>query len=204
MAQITTGIRSVLSLPKVYQFLQNAVGKDTSKVIINEYLRPKTDDTILDIGCGPAELLLKLPLGIKYIGIDLSEKYIAAAKEKHGERGVFIHGDVGSFDYQSFGSPDIVMMLGVLHHLNDDQVAAVFQNITKIKKASTRVVTLDPCFTATQGFIARRMAASDRGQNVRTPENYAKLLSPFFKEVKVSIREDLLRIPYTFCIIECN
>jgi hypothetical protein len=31
-----------------------------------------------------------------------------------------------------------------------------------------------------------------------------KLVSPFFTDVRVSIRRDLLRIPYTLIVMECT
>lgn len=82
-------------------------------------------DRVLDVGCGPADILEYLPQGIDYTGFDISERYIAAAKRRYGERGKFSIMPVS----QAVGQDavyDSVIAIGVLHHLTDDDADALF------------------------------------------------------------------------------
>ena len=58
---------------------------------------------VLDVGCGPANILAYLP-PVDYTGVDLNEKHIAYAREAYGDRGRFIVGDVAQDLKQEEGS----------------------------------------------------------------------------------------------------
>ena len=52
--------------------------------------------------------------------------------------------------------------------------------------------------------MAHYLLSRDLGQNVRDQDGYTKIVSQVFsKDVVVSIRHDLLRVPYTHIILEC-
>jgi len=156
------------------------------------------------VGCGPGNLLRYLPDGVDYIGIDLSESYIKTAKEKYTTRGVFIVSDVSQYDYERFGQVDIVVAKGLLHHLNDAEVIELFRSASKIMGDNSRLITMDPCFQAGQSIIAKLIISNDRGQNVRTINQYTKLAKSVFNEVEHDYRTDLIRIPYSHCILKCS
>jgi hypothetical protein len=44
--------------------------------------------------------------------------------------------------------------------------------------------------------------SGDRGQAVRRPDEYARLAGERFATVQAEVRSNLLRIPYTHCVIE--
>ena len=52
--------------------------------------------------------------------------------------------------------------------------------------------------------MARWLAALDRGQNVRKADELVILAQEHFSTVNVTVRHDLLRIPYTHAILECQ
>lgn len=54
-----------------------------------------------------------------------------------------------------------------------------------------------------QSLLARAVIARDRGQHVRSAE-YTSLARSVFSQVTPFQREDLLRIPYTHCVLECQ
>ena len=58
---------------------------------------------MLDLGCGPGELLPYLG-DVHYIGVDVSEEYIASAKESFGTRAEFRVGDATVLDSDLRGS----------------------------------------------------------------------------------------------------
>jgi hypothetical protein len=54
-----------------------------------------------------------------------------------------------------------------------------------------------------QSRAAKYLLSRDRGQFVRDEKGYTGLAKTRFDEVRVSIRHDLLHIPYTHIILEC-
>ncbi len=197
MAQITHGIRAILSLPSVYDFVQDALGATRARAtLVNEYVRPRQGLRLVDMGCGTGELLHLLPQ-VEYVGVDLSERYVAAAKERHGERGKFYTGRAEHAEWLVGQKFDIVTAVGVLHHLGDEQVDALVKLSRSLLSPNGRMVTIDPCFQSGQSKIAEYLARRDRGQNVRDERGYVQLLAPHFDAVEGTVRHDLLRIPYT-------
>ena len=85
MSQITSGIRSILSNPYFYEFFHKITNVHYYKTstfynVINKNKKKKIK--VLDIGCGPAEILRYLDNKVEYYGIDNSEKYINYAKKR--------------------------------------------------------------------------------------------------------------------------
>jgi hypothetical protein len=44
----------------------------------------------------------------------------------------------------------------------------------------------------------------DRGQHIRARAEYAALAEPIFESVNSTIYDNLLRIPYSLCMLECE
>lgn len=201
--QITTGVRSILSHPAIYSMFQYLMGaKQGWTTFANNYLRPEKGDVILDIGCGPADILEYLP-SVDYWGFDISEQYIARAKLKYGTNGKFYAKPLSINDLNNLPKFDLVIGCGLLHHVDDQLAREIFTLAHKALKPGGRFVTIDPCFTTDQSPIARFLISKDRGQHVRGQLAYQALAEGVFSELKVSIKHKLW-IPYTHCIMECT
>lgn len=199
--QITTGIRSILSHPTAYSAFQHLMGaKQGWTLFVNRYVRPKDGNTILDIGCGPADIVEYLPK-VDYWGFDISEEYIRKAKIKYGQRGRFYSKILTLDDLKNMPEFDLVIACGVLHHVNDQIANDIFKLAYAALKPDGRFVTIDPCFTPDQNFIARFLISKDRGQNVREQANYESLARDVFSKTDASIKHKAW-IPYTHCIME--
>lgn len=206
MSQITHGIRSILSHPSVYDFTQSVLGAGRSrKKLVRDYIRAKPGDILLDIGCGTAELIPYLPADIEYVGFDLSSQYIEAARRRYGTRARFKCMDIAQFnDTLIKDGADIVLAIGILHHLDDEPALALIRTAWSKLKPGGRLVTLDGTLTGTQSRMARHIILRDRGQNIRTPAGYRELAEQEFSSVRATVREDMLFVPYTHCILECT
>ena len=123
---------------------------------------------ILDIGCGPADIMECLP-EVEYYGFDASQEYIADAKRRWGSRGEFTCATVNAQTLQQRDF-DIVMAIGVLHHLDDQEAGALFDLARSVLRQGCRLVTLDPVFVRGQSPIARYIISRDRGEYVRSKE----------------------------------
>lgn len=205
MTQITTGFRKILNNPFVYNLLQTLVGsKNARQQYVTHFICPNRNDKILDIGCGTADILNFLPSYVEYYGFDLNSDYIEYAKKIFGNRGNFLCANVNDIRTDSFPQMNIILATAILHHLDDDEVITLLSKAKSLLKKNGRLLTLDCCYINNQSKIARYIINKDRGQNVRSDENYKILALQVFKEVKLYIKHDLLRIPYTHAIMECQ
>ena len=195
-------IRSVLSRPWAYQSFWHGVGGDRrNRVLVRDYIRPQPGDRILDIGCGPGTMAPYLP-GSEYVGFDASAEYIDRAKRRYPQAR-FVCQRVSHYTLAERDHFDIVLALGVLHHLDDTEALTLFQIARDAMKPGGRLVTIDGVWTDDQSRIARFLLSRDRGRYVRTEAGYREIASRAFSNVESSIRHDLLRMPYSLIILKC-
>jgi SAM-dependent methyltransferase len=195
-------IRSILALPAVYQLWSNVVGgPECTEALVNEYIQPGVDARVLEIGCGPGTIVPYLPQS-GYLGFDLSSEYIEVARRRF-PRAEFVCERVSGFSIAQRGSFDVVIAVGIVHHLDDAEAKQLFQIAYDALKSGGKLVTVDGVFTEDQSAAARWLLARDRGEYVRSEREYVKIASKVFDNIKPSIRHDLLRLPYTHLILEC-
>ena len=104
MTQRTEGLHAVLSDPRVYWFQQWLTGGGRRHAtFINKYLRPQAGERILDVGCGPGQLLWLMP-EVDYVGYDLNPAYIKAARRRFGDRAEFHCADATKLDTNELDS----------------------------------------------------------------------------------------------------
>ena len=196
--------QSVMELATVYRWVQRILGGQASqRYFVDCHLRPQPGDRLLDIGCGPAGILERLPQ-VSYVGVDLSPRCIAAAQARYGERGTFVCQSVSQMAVDQPHSFDLVMAAGLLHHLDNSEADQLFKIAALALKPGGRFVTLDGCFVPGQSKVAQWLLRNDRGQFVRTAEGYLTLANRVFSDVRPTVRHDLLRTPYTHIMLECQ
>jgi cyclopropane fatty-acyl-phospholipid synthase-like methyltransferase len=197
-------IRDLLAQARVYSLFARIIGAERGRrLYIERHIRPRAGDRILDIGCGPADILAALP-AVEYHGFDLSADYIASARKRFGTRGHFHVEAVNTELVKKYAGFDLVLATGVLHHLTDAEAVDLFRVAQAALKPGGRLVTLDGCFVDGQSAIARHLLKKDRGQFVRNEAAYLALARQVFTSVRSSVTTDLLRIPYTHVILECD
>lgn len=204
MTQIESGFRAALAFAPFYDFFQDLVGtRRGRREFVQTHVRAQPGDNVLDIGCGTADILAYLP-DVAYFGFDPNSKYVEAAKARFGERASLACATVTQQSLAGLPQFDLVLALGVLHHLSDPEAGNLFRLARSALKPDGRLVTLDCCFIEKQSAIARFLIARDRGQNVRDEPGYRALAESVFGSVSSHVRHDLMRIPYTHLIMECG
>ena len=205
MAQITNGARVILSHPVIYSFFQTLMGAHRLREhFVRKYVKPTPEMKILDLGCGPADILAHLTgFGVDYYGFDISEAYICQAKSRFGDQGAFYCKQLKMTDISNLPKFDIVIAIGLLHHLTDDEAADVMQIVLKLLKEEGKLLTVDPCLAPAQNKIARFLINYDRGQNVRDKVSYESLARQVFTHTRSEIRHQSW-IPYTHCFMICR
>ncbi|MGC2108420.1 MAG: class I SAM-dependent methyltransferase [Candidatus Korobacteraceae bacterium] len=197
-------IRPILDWPFFYESYHKLIGANyRSRVLVEEYIRPQAGERILDIGCGPGNMLPFLP-ECRYMGFDSNPSYIASARQRYGKRGEFVCERVSDHTVRQFGEFDIVLALGLVHHLDDAEATDLFRLGYTALRAGGRLITNDGCYVPHQSAAKRYLLSRDRGQFVRTREQYEGLAHRLFGEVQGDLREDVLRIPYTHLIMVCT
>src|SRR5690606_18649060 len=147
MAQTTEGLHAVLSIPGVYTFVETAMGALAArKAIIRQYVRPRWGDRILDIGCGPGDIVRFLRPGVEYVGFAESPAYIRTARRRYGRRAEFHCARVRDTTLDEQESFDIVLAFGILHHLDDPEAQDLFRLAFKALRPGGRLFTLDGCY----------------------------------------------------------
>ena len=200
---MSSDLRAILSLPWAYRMYTRFVSRRHEETLVNEYIKPSPRDRVLDIGCGPGDILAHLP-AVDYLGFDMNERYIDEANTRFSDRGTFLCKRVSREAIEHPRSFDIVLALGVLHHLDDDDAMQLFELAHYSLKSNGRLITFDGCYHEGQGAVARYMLASDRGKFVRTQAEYVAIASRVFSHIQPSLRRDLLRIPYSHLIMVCS
>jgi SAM-dependent methyltransferase len=170
--------------------------------LVQEHVKPQIASKILDIGCGPADILGHLPV-VDYYGFDISELYIDSAQRKFKNRGMFYCKDLQISDLDSMPEFDNVLCIGFFHHLDDEKVIEVLNLAYRALKKGGRLISLDPVFDDRQSIIARFLIKLDRGDHVRSSSGYEHLAKKVFEFSSVHVRHRAW-IPYTHCIIECT
>jgi len=205
MAQITSGIRGLLSHPALYNLSQNGLGVRRARhVLASEYMPQRPGLRMLDIGCGTAEVLEFLPRDLQYVGFDASPIYIEHARRHYGDRGEFFHGLVGKAELTELGKFDVVLAFGVVHHLGDEEAKYLFSLAAQALNPDGVLLTVDPCFVPGQSRIANWLIAHDRGQDVRNEKGYRALAETRFARIDSVPRHDLLHVPYTYLMMRCD
>jgi SAM-dependent methyltransferase len=203
--QCDSGLLGWLKVPFLYNAFQAAVGATALRRRLSEnHIRAKPGDKVIDIGCGSAPALQWLP-EVEYIGLDINPGYIAFARRTYGSKGTFVVGDVRSLRADSrFQNADIVMAVGVLHHLDDQDAADCIQFAYDALKPNGRFVCHEACWVPNQGAISKYIMSSDRGRNIRTEQQYCQLAAKAFKRVDTWVDMKPMRIPYVTIVLECE
>lgn len=195
-------IRDALRHPLVYQCYQQAGGFfGARRKATDAFLSMKSGDSVADIGCGPGFMAKYLPDGISYSGFDTDARYIEYAAHKFGSKGRFIEGRFDEAASRRYGPFDVVMMNGLLHHLNDDEAHQTLGVSREALRPGGRLFTLDGCYADEQSPVAAFLLKFDRGEHVRTEEQYRSLMERHFDTIEVHVEHDLSWVPYTWIVM---
>lgn len=199
----TTGWRSVFSLAPVYRLAQKAIGADRfRRTLTDEIIVASTEDRLLDLGCGTADILDHLT-ATDYVGVDPSENYIRNARARYGNRGTFV---TSAGEHFALKGKDrtIALAVGVLHHMDDETVQEMLEVASAALQTGGRFISIDPTLVDGQHWVARQLVSRDRGQHVRSPEAQHALVAQVFPNAEVEVRHDLLRTPYSHVIVQAT
>jgi SAM-dependent methyltransferase len=188
-------VKGLLGHVPLYVALQRGIGADRLRYRCLDELDLQPGQVVLDVGCGPAYYFERLPRGVRYFGFDTSERYIAYARRKWGDRAEFRTEIFTRAHLDELPPVDSVMLLGLLHHLSDEQARDLLALAARALAPDGRVISVDTCFEPGQGRISRWMSANDRGEYVREPAGFVAIARESFAKVDGEVVDDATRIP---------
>ena len=180
-----------------YDSYQRISGGTAYKEEIVQDLAKEDKPVYLDLGCGTATIASTLKKEILYIGIDNSINYLKKAKEQNPHH-LFLNENLGQ-DGWSRGLPSISSVmasgLGILHHLNDEEVTQFLRNCRAVLDEDSTLFTIDPVITDGSTRIAKWFANNDRGKFLRSPKDLEKIFINLGFDLKIEVKTKQFRIP---------
>jgi ubiquinone/menaquinone biosynthesis C-methylase UbiE len=197
MSQKESGLYQLLNTGNFYNLIQDIIGRQKAwDYVINRFIVPENDNQLLDIGCGTADILNFLPESVSYTGFDFNEKYINTAKKRYGNKGKFILKRVDEYIFSPEEKEqfDIVIVIGVLHHLSLEENINLLEIAHWYLKKGGRICIIEPVYHENQHWFSKFIISLDRGKNVMNSKGYENLFEQFGKFSKIEYQ---LRIPYS-------
>jgi SAM-dependent methyltransferase len=198
--------RRFFAIPRIYDAVQDFIGANEFKrLALSAQIPTDRRLRVLEVGCGPGRNLDYLPENVDYTGCDLSPDYIEHARNRYGQRAQF-HclsvADLGKLNLDKF---DIVMAIGVLHHLNDDLVRSLARQTIPVLESDGFFLAVEPCWTARQSWMNRKIMSFDRGEDIRKIEGYVGLLKESFGNVEGRESDTKMIVyPTSACVIRAK
>lgn len=155
------------------------------KKIIRGFLKRYQPTAILDLGCGSGSLA---PLFKKssYLGFDIDKNLIEYAKGRHPKY-KFTALDSTKFNLnQKF---DMILIVGVLHHLNNLDTNKTLLLMKKHLKKGGHILIIEailPIFKI--NLIGAYLRSIDKGHFIRTATEYEKLIAGHFSIISCDSR----------------
>ena len=202
-------LNTLVEKANIYNGIQQLVGSEqvwtgfmkACETIVKQWSQTP-DHLWLDLGCGTAEILERLPKHISYLGIDSNPQYIQFAKHKYQHRTntTFIcasWSEVNWRDIIDTNTIRVVSLLGLLHHLNDEDARKVLRLGHDVLAQDGLIITLDGCKELHASTVERFFYWIDRGQHIRNSARLAKL---FPVSPEISLHTNWLRVPYSYAV----
>lgn len=136
-----------------------------------------------------------------YYGFDTNRNYINYAKKNYKKNCHFFCENFNAKKIKKIKF-DYVILLGLLHHLNSQEINKLLKEIKKVLKKKGNLLTIDNIYIKNQNFIAKKLIDLDRGMFVRTKKEYLEILKKHFKNISSKIYIQKF-IPYTWFVTKC-
>ena len=195
-------VKTLLAYVPAYVSLQRGIGADRLRYRCLEESGIRPGDTVVDVGCGPAYYFNRLPQPITYFGFDTDQRYIEWARKQFGDRASFYCRVFDEQQAERLPPVDVVLLLGLLHHLSDEESRALLALTAGLLAPGGRVVSVDTCFDPSQGRVSRWISENDRGEYVRPSEEFVALAEKSYENVEATLLTDTLRVPAAFCMMK--
>ena len=203
MTQRKNQIYNFINNPLIYKIIQGVMSGTSFRNSIIKKNITKNNLKILDIGCGPAQILEHIPK-CDYYGYDIDRRSIQYAKKKYYQKNYhFYCKKFNKTELKKLPKFDFIIFFGILHHLSNKEVHEILKLCKKLMKKNSKILTEDPILLENQNVFAKFLIKKDRGLNVRDKQEYINLLKKHFKKIKNKVTHQYF-IPYTWFTTVCS
>lgn len=155
------------------------------KRLINSNIDRGGIESVLDVGCGTGT---QAPLfdKSKYLGFDVDSNAVNYAKRQHPGYEFLVRDATGFKLKKKF---DLVLIVGVLHHLNDQELVSTLDSVKHHLKQSGKLLIIEaipPLFK--WNFIGKMLRNKDRGSHIRKLGEYENFVN---KKFNVKLRKNV-------------
>jgi SAM-dependent methyltransferase len=206
MAERTTGIYRLVTIPGLYRGFQALLGAEAARRRLRDRWLPDiAGKHVLEVGCGPGTWVETLAAAESYLGVDWNAEHIAQATARFGDdptRG-FVCGDATDpAVIDADARYDLIFAFGILHHIDDAPAAKLLSRLAGRLARGGRLIAVEPVYHPGQHPFAVWMKRRDSGQNIRDEEGYRALFGDTFGSVTTDLATDFLRVPYSHLLID--
>ena len=173
-------IEKLSDYPRFFLFCRGLLEANFTVIrkTIRDHLGSDPGRKVLDVACGPGAFSDLFPKNA-YTGVDLNPKYIRFAKENF--EGQFSVQDARALDFPE-GAFDDVLVYGLLHHLDDDDVNAVLSGMKRVLRPGGKALFIEDIPTESRlNLIGHLLHWAENGHYIRPADDYRTLLKPFFR-----------------------
>lgn len=171
-------LTKALSNPLIFNLQQKLCNSyENVKNEFSDYFREEPL-CILDLGCSTGiagQRICDIPKH-KYTGIDLTQEYIDFARKRCPTV------DYRVMDGRKLEFPDhffdIVMFVGVLHHMDNETAEACLKEVRRTLKPTGFLLIAEPVFTP-NSVVSNLFLSMDRGKFIRESSEYLNLVNGF-------------------------
>lgn len=151
----------------------------------------------LDVACGPGEMFsIVRPYATRYLGIDLSARYIAYARRRHpkAEFRVLDAKDLSHLNERF----DRILIVGLFHHLADHEARQVVDGIAAVLAPDGLVFILDAIFPLSRrNVVGRFLREHDAGRHIRQAHAYREI---FANRFSIHIQRIVSQFPHDYVV----
>lgn len=167
-------IARISETPFGYRYLRGLIYFGVRRAPLRRALALQAGDRVLDVGCGTGDYAPIVDRAdCSYLGLDFAESYLAKARRLYGAP--FRRFEVGDIRTMAFASGSFTkaLLVGVMHHLTDEENLGVLQALNKVITDRLVVMDLSPGgWHAVNNMLCRL----DRGRYPRNLEAQRKLI----------------------------
>jgi ubiquinone/menaquinone biosynthesis C-methylase UbiE len=167
--------------PVVYDLIQKLAGEAKSNAVIasqTKKINPKS--LVVDFGGGTGSFQELLPQSSTYVCLDMDRLKLKGFLKK-SQDGLALIGDATQAPIRA-EVVDVAICKAILHHVPEENLAVLFQEISRVLKPCGKFIVIDPVW-ASGRWIGRQLWKYDRGAFPRTEETLHSAISPYYKIV---------------------